>query len=196
MNKIKHVLLLAALGLVPACGPSGADAPPPLAGAKMGGAFSLVNQDGQRVSDQNFKGKYRLVYFGYTFCPDVCPTDVQTLMRGFSLLETQDKAVAAKIQPLFITVDPERDTPVRLKEFVSAFHPRLIGLTGTSAEIATVAKRYAVVYQRESGGAKDNYMVDHSRTTILYGPEGTPLAIIAQDGMPADIANELRRWVR
>jgi protein SCO1/2 len=196
MNKIKHVLLLAALGLVPACGPSGADAPPPLAGAKMGGAFALVNQDGQRVSDQNFKGKYRLVYFGYTFCPDVCPTDVQTLMRGFSLLETQDKAVAAKIQPLFITVDPERDTPVRLKEFVSAFHPRLIGLTGTSAEIATVAKRYAVVYQRETGGSKDNYMVDHSRTTILYGPDGAPLAIIAQDGMPGDIANELRRWVR
>ena len=162
----------------------------------MGGAFTLTNQDGKRVSDADFKGQYRLVYFGYTFCPDVCPVDVQKLMAGFRAFEKDAPSSAAKTAPIFITVDPERDTPPVLKQFVSAFHPRLIGLTGTPADIAAVAKLYGVVYEKEPSANPKAYLVDHSRTAVLYGPDGAPIALIPQDGTPQAIAAEFERWVK
>ncbi len=190
MNKPFALLLLASLS---ACQPPAA---PPLEGARMGGAFSLVNQDGHRVTDQHFAGQYRLIYFGYTFCPDVCPVDVQRLMAGFRQFETDAPEMAKKVQPIFITVDPERDTPAMLKQFVSAFHPRLTGLTGTPAEIADTAKHYAVVYQKSPGTTPGSYLVDHSRTAVLYNPQGKPISLVPQDGTPAAIAGELERWVK
>jgi protein SCO1 len=198
MNKCLAPLMLLAASLsigLSAC-QSGAPETPPLAGARMGGAFTLTTQDGARLSDVDLKGKYRLVYFGYTFCPDVCPVDVQKLMAGFRAFEAFDPALAAKTQPLFITVDPERDTPPVLKQFVSAFHPRLIGLTGTPAEIAAVAKLYAVSYEKEPGVTPGAYLVNHSRMTVLYGPAGEAIALIPQDGSAAAIAAELKRWIR
>jgi protein SCO1 len=195
MNRLIHSVLFGlALALV-SCD-AAPNATPPLAGAKMGGAFSLINQDGARVSDADFAGQYRLVYFGYTFCPDVCPLDVQHLMQGFTTLETQNRAVARRIQPLFISVDPKRDTPSALKQFVRAFHPRLIGLTGTEAEIDDVAKRYGIYFERQAPQGKGGYIVNHSTNAVLYGPKGDPIAIIPQDRPPLDIANELARWVR
>ena len=118
-----------------ACSPAAREAPP-LEGARIGGPFTLTDQNGRKVSDTSFPGKYKLIYFGYTFCPDVCPVDLQLIGRGLAAFEKSDPARAAKVQPIFITTDPERDTPPVLKEYVAAFHPRLIGLTGTPQQIA------------------------------------------------------------
>src|SRR3954471_11354813 len=185
--------LLLAL-LLAACSPP---APaPPLEGASMGGPFTLTDQNGRRVGDRDFAGKYRLIYFGYTFCPDVCPVDMQVIGAGLRQLEASDPGAAARVQPIFITVDPARDTPAVLRQFVSAFHPRLIGLTGSEAEIARAAREYRIFYERadpQPGGA---YMVNHTRIAVLYGPEGQPIAIIPHDQGPAGVAAELERWVR
>ena len=162
----------------------------------MGGAFTLTDQDGKSVREADFKGKYRLVYFGYTFCPDVCPVDVQKLMLGLKVFEKQDPVRGAKVQPLFITVDPERDTPEALGSFTKAFHPRLIGLTGSPEAIAEVAKAYGVYFQKSPGATPGTYLVDHSRSSTLYGPEGAPIALITETGSPEDIAGELGRWVK
>lgn len=172
-----------------------APAKPPLAGASIGGPFTLVNQDGKTVSDRDFAGRYRLIYFGYTYCPDVCPTDLRKLMQGYELLEKQDPALAAKLQPIFVSVDPARDTPQVLKTYVAAFDPHLIGLTGTEAQIADVAKRYGIFYQKVGKpGAKD-YLVSHSTQAYLFGPKGEPIALIPQDETPDKIAAELKRWM-
>lgn len=169
----------------------------PLAGARIGGPFSLTDQDGKTVTDKDFEGKYRIVYFGYTFCPDVCPVDVQKLMQGFKLFEKEQPERAAKIQPIFISVDPTRDTPEVLKQFTGNFHPRLIGLTGSPDAIAAVAKDYAVYFRKADG--KDtgpDYLVDHSRQTYLMGPDGGPIALVPLDGQPQEIAAVLEQWVR
>jgi protein SCO1/2 len=185
--------LLALAPLLASC--SGGPTTPPLEGTRLGGPFTLTDQDGRRVSDRDFAGKYRLIYFGYTYCPDVCPVDVQNLMKGYRRLEADKPAVAAKIQPIFISVDPARDTPPVLKQFVTAFHPRLIGLTGSEAEIAAVAKEYAIYYKKQDGTA-DGYLVDHSRQTVLFDPAGAPLALIPQDEKPEAIAAEMAKWTK
>lgn len=190
---ILPLLLMAAL---PLGGCSRPVEEPPLAGARIGGPFTLTNQDGVRTSDSQFAGQYRLIYFGYTFCPDICPVDMQHLMKGLRLFEKDAPKIAARVQPLFITVDPARDTPAALKSFVSAFHPRLIGLTGSEAEIAAVAKQYAVYYRKTDPKGAAGYLVDHARQTILFDPDGKPLALIPQDSSPEIIAAELDRWVR
>lgn len=169
----------------------------PLQGAAIGGPFTLTDQNGRRVGDTDFAGRYRLIYFGYTFCPDVCPVDLQLIGGAMRRLDTSDPALAAKVQPIFISVDPARDTPKVLKAYVAAFYPRLIGLTGSPREIAAVAKRYGVYYTKEAPekGAS-GYMVDHSRAAILFGPKGEPIAIMPHDQGPEGIAAELRHWVR
>lgn len=168
----------------------------PLAGARIGGPFSLVNQDGQRVTDKDFAGKYRTVYFGYSYCPDVCPVDLQKLMQGLRLFERQNPTAASKVQPIFITVDPARDTPAVLKTYVAAFHPRLVGLTGSEEEIAAAAKVYAVFYRKAENEGASEYLMDHSRQTYLMGPDGKPIALLPQDESPEAVAAELARWVR
>lgn len=186
--------MLAAL-LLAACSPS-ADEAPPLAGAAIGGPFILTNQEGRQVSDKDFEGKYRLIYFGFTYCPDVCPVDLQLIGQALRKLEKSDPGLAAKVQPVFISVDPERDTPPVLKQFVTAFHPRLIGLTGTPAQIADVAKRYGVYYSKQDGAGAKDYMVDHSRVALLFGPKGEPIAIVPHDKGVDGVAAELERWVK
>ena len=181
--------------LVAGCSPAPVEQPP-LAGAAMGGAFTLTDQDGKRVSDTAFDGRYRLVYFGYTFCPDVCPVDLQVIAQGLRQFEKSDPAAVAKVQPIFISVDPERDTPAVLKEYVAAFHPRLVGLTGTPAEIADVAKRYGVYYMKEQQPGASGYLMNHSRTATLFGPKGEPIALVPQDEGADAVAAELKRWVK
>lgn len=196
MNILIRTAALALSLLLAACGGGAGNsaAEGPLAGASIGGPFTLTDQDSKRVSDTAFAGKYRLVYFGYTYCPDVCPVDLQKLMAGLRVLEKSDPAVAARIQPLFISIDPNRDTPAVLKSYVAAFHPRLIGLTGTPAEIAAVAKSFGVYYHKQQQDGAAEYLVDHSRATYLFGPDGKPIALIPEDGTPAEIAAELKRW--
>ncbi len=206
MNKnvsisIAAIFLLAACNYAP-------DQPPlseaPLAGAAIGGDFTLTDQDGKKRSYAEFDGQYRIVYFGYTNCPDICTPDAQNLMAGLKAFEKSAPDLAKKIQPIFITVDPERDTPAVLKQFTAAFHPRLIGLTGTEAEIAEAAKKFAVYYARVEGSQPDAYLMSHSQQPYLMGPDGKPLAILpadqaktdANEGSPDLVTADLVKWVR
>ena len=188
-----------ALALV-SCGPGAAPQPPlseaPLAGAAIGGPFALIDRHGKTVRWADFAGHYRIVYFGYTYCPDVCPTDVQRTIQGLALFGKDHRALAANIQPIFISIDPERDTPAVVGEFASAFSDRLIGLTGTPEQIRQTAKEFAVFYQRGVTGAGGGYMMDHSSATYLFDPAGKPLAILPTDQGPEAVAEELARWVR
>lgn len=203
MNKTMLIPLL----LLSACDSAPVQPPlseAPLAGAAIGGDFSLTDQDGKKRNYAEFDGQYRIVYFGYTNCPDICAPDVQNLMAGLKAFEKAQPALAAKIQPIFITVDPQRDTPVVLKQFTSAFHPRLIGLTGTEAEIAAAAKKFAVYHARVEGSQPDAYLMSHSQQPYLMAPDGKPLAILPADqpktdgneGAPALVTAELAKWVR
>ena len=112
--------------------------------ALVGGPFTLTDQDGKKVSEKDFLGKYMLVFFGYTYCPDICPTELQVMTAALDSMGPE----AEKIQPVFVSVDPERDTPEVLKSYVENFGPRLVGLTGTPEEIAAVAKAYRVYYAK------------------------------------------------
>lgn len=187
-------VMFAALLLAGCSGPTTAPKPP-LEGAKIGGPFALIDQNGHQVTDRDFAGKYRIVYFGYTFCPDVCPVDVQNIGAALRLLEKSDPAIAAKIVPIFISVDPVRDTPTVLKAFVGAFHPRMVGLTGSPAAIDKVAKEFAIYYRKGPVTPGGGYMVDHSRVAYLMDPQGKPLALLPEDQSGAAIATEVKRWV-
>lgn len=169
---------------------------PPLEGATLGGPFTLTSHEGGRISESDFAGEYRLVYFGFTSCPDVCPVDLQTIGAGLRAFERDDPERAARVQPIFVSVDPARDTPDVLRQYVSAFHPRLIGLTGSEPEIARVARAYGVYFRRGEPNEAGGYVVDHSRMAVLYGPQGQPLAIVPHDQGPAGVAAELDRRVR
>jgi len=182
--------------LLGACGPAASAGDPPLKGARMGGAFSLTDQNGRRVTDRSWPGQYKLVYFGYTFCPDVCPVDMRVLGAGLRKFEESDPGRGARVQPIFVSVDPGRDTPQVLREFVANFHPRLVGLTGTPDELARMARAYGVYYERREGATPGTYLMDHSRNAVLYGPTGEPLAMIPYDRGPQGAADELARWVR
>lgn len=186
--------LLLAL-LLAGCGTPPAEAPP-LQGATMGGPFTLTGQDGRRVSDTDFAGRYRIVYFGFTYCPDVCPVDLQVIGAGLRRFEESDPARAARVQPIFISVDPVRDTPEALRAYVANFHPRLIGLTGSEQEIADAARAYGIYFSRGAPNESGAYLVDHLRIIVLYGPQGEPIAIIPHDQGPDGVAAELARWVR
>lgn len=176
----------------------------PLAGAAIGGEFSLTDQNGNTRKYSEFDGKYRIVYFGYTNCPDICTPDMQNLMLGLKAFEKSAPELGAKVQPIFITVDPERDTSEILKQFVEAFHPRAIGLTGSQAQIEDAARKFAVYFSRTEGSAPDAYIMSHSQTPYLMGPDGKPLAILPADqpstdvneGAPQLVEAELAKWVR
>lgn len=169
---------------------------PPLAGARLGGAFSLVDQDGRPTTDRSFAGRYRAVYFGYSFCPDVCPTTLQALMQGYRAFASASPAEAAKLVPVFITVDPERDTPAVLKSYVAAFGKPLVGLTGTPDAIAAAAKAYGVYYHKQATAAgASGYLVDHSSQVILFGPDGQPIALVPTDQGAKAVADTLAQWV-
>ncbi len=186
--------MLIPLAILAAC--QQVDAPPPLAGARIGGPFALVDQNGQARSDRDFAGKYRIMYFGYTFCPDVCPVDVAHLAAGYRAFAKTDPARAARVVPIFVTVDPERDTPAVLKQFTAAFDPALVGLTGTSDQIADVAKAYAVPVQINKQPGNAAYLVDHGRAAYLMDPDNKPVALLSQDAKPEVIAAELSKWVK
>lgn len=171
------------------------DERPPLEGSGIGGPFALVDGDGRPVTDKALAGKYRLMYFGYTFCPDVCPTDMQRLAQGFRAFEASDPDRAAKVQPIFVTVDPARDTPAVVKQFTAAFHPRFLGLSGSQAQVDAALKAFRV-YANKAGGDRENYLMDHSAIAYLMGPNGEPISFLSQGATPAEVTGELRKWVR
>lgn len=190
------LLILAAAALpLAGCRPA-AEERGPIAGSSVGGPFSLVDQDGKRVRDSDFNGRYRLIYFGFANCPDVCPVDLQVIGAALRQIEAKDAARGARIQPIFITVDPERDTPAVLKAYVANFHPRLIGLTGSVEEIAGAKREYAAWSEKGEMRPDGGYNVNHQRNVYLMDPAGEPVALIPHDEGVEAAAAELDRWVR
>jgi protein SCO1 len=167
----------------------------PLAGAAIGGPFTLVDKASKPVRWADFAGKWRIVYFGYTYCPDACPTDVGVMMRGFAVFAKAHPDLAGEVQPIFITIDPERDTPARVGEFAAAFSPRLLGLTGTPAQVDQAAKAFAAYYARGKTQPGGGYLMDHSRVAYLMDQDGKPVAMLPVDKDDQAVAAELAKWV-
>jgi protein SCO1/2 len=181
--------------LLAGCGGASSPADAPLAGARIGGPFELVDSNGRTVRWSDFDGKYRIVYFGYTYCPDVCPLDVQRMMQGYAKFKAAEPALAAQVQPIFISIDPARDTPAVVGEFTHAFSKDLLGLTGTPEQVADAAKAFGVYYQKGPPGAGGGYMMDHTRLTLLMGRKGEPIAPLPADQGADQVAAELGKWV-
>jgi len=156
----------------------------------IGGPFSLEDGNGRQVTDRDFRGKYMLIYFGYTFCPDVCPTTLTDMADALDRLGPK----ADRLQPLFITIDPKRDTPAVVKQYAAAFSPRLIGLTGSPEQIAQVANAYRVYYaEHRTGPGPGDYTMDHSSILYLMGPDGRFIAPIRADETAADMAADIAK---
>lgn len=172
--------------------PDGVD----LRGSAVGGDFTLTSDEGARVSWSDFAGRYRLIYFGFTYCPDICPTDVQRFSQGLQQFERSHPDLGAKVQPIFVSVDPERDTPEVVGQFVGNFHPRLVGLTGTPDEIRTVLTLFKATGDKLPPGPDGNYNMQHTTLTYLFDPAGKPLGIIPTDKGADGVEGELARWVR
>jgi protein SCO1/2 len=193
---ISLALALAGSAILTGCGEALAPVrEPPLAGADIGGEFALKGSKGQTVRWSDFAGRYRVVYFGYTFCPDICPTDMQRVAQALKQLKASDPDKAGRIVPLFISVDPARDTPEKVGEFARAFSDDVIGLTGSPEAIAAAAKAFKVYFGRGEALAAGGYLVDHTNIVYLFGPQGEPLATLPVDQGPEAVAAELKQWV-
>jgi protein SCO1/2 len=170
---------------------------PPLAGAAIGGPFELVDSQGKTVRWNDFDGQYRIVYFGYTYCPDVCPYDVQRMMAGFAKFKSEHPDLAAEVQPLFVSIDPERDTPAKVGEFTNAFSNDLLGLTGTPEQIDVAAKAFKAFYGKGQDAGNGSYLMDHSRAAYLMGRNGEPIALLPVETADKGeaVAAELAKWV-
>jgi protein SCO1/2 len=156
------------------------------AAAPLGGPFTLVDQTGHVRTDRDFRGRWVLVYFGYTSCPDVCPTTLQEIADALHRMGPQ----AARVVPLFVTLDPERDRPAILAKYVAAFGPEFVGLTGTTAQITSVAHAYRVYYEKRPlpGGG---YSVDHASTIYLMAPDGRFVTLLDGQESAAVMAKDL-----
>jgi protein SCO1/2 len=159
----------------------------------IGGPFTLVNGDGRTVTDQDFRGQWMLVYFGYTFCPDVCPTSLSVVAGA---LDKLGPAELDKITPVFITVDPARDTPAVMKDYASAFHPKMVGLTGSDEQVAAAMKAYKVYAAKAKGGEPTAYTVDHSSILYLIGPDGRFVAHFPHGTGSDDLAAALKKHLK
>jgi protein SCO1 len=158
----------------------------------VGGSFTLEDGSGKQVTDRDLRGKYLLIYFGYTFCPDVCPTTLTETADALDRLGPK----ADRLQPIFITVDPKRDTPAVVKQYAAAFSPRLIGLTGSPEQIAQVAKEYRVYYaEHRTGPGPGDYTMDHSSILYLMGPDGNFIAPIRADETGAEMAADIAKFI-
>ena len=155
--------------------------------ADVGGPFQLTDQHGKRTGDKDFRGRYMLIYFGYSFCPDVCPTTLAVIAQALDKLGERSHQVV----PIFITIDPERDTPKVLNDYMKAFGPSFVGLTGGAAEIKDVEKRYRVYAVKKPlpGGS---YGMDHSSVIYLMGPDGKLVSFYDEAASPDDLAKDLR----
>lgn len=164
------------------------------AGAENRAPFSLIDQTGQAVTDRDFAGRFMLIFFGYTHCPDICPTDLTVISDAVDMLGEDGDAV----QPIFITIDPARDTADVMAAYVKHFHPRLIGLTGTEEQIRAISARYGVrstEYRADGSNGENDYFLDHTGAIYLIGPDGGGLTYF-QHGVPAqDIAATIKQFI-
>lgn len=167
--------------------PSGLQSP-----VALGGPFTLTASDGRPVTDRSFLGKWLLIYFGYTYCPDVCPTTLNQIGEALSRLGT----LADQVTPIFITIDPARDTPRVMGRYVKSFGPSFVGLTGTAAQIARVAREFRVYVKKEpTGKGPDDYLMDHSSIIYVMDPKGHYVTILSGEAKPGQIADRLRALI-
>ena len=159
--------------------------------ADIGGPFTLVDQHGQARSDQDFRGKFMLVYFGYTFCPDFCPSSLSVMTQALDRLAKQDPEVAASVVPVLISIDPERDTVEALAAYAPHFHERLVALTGTPEAVADAAAGYRVYYAKAESDAASDYLMDHSTFIYLMDPEGRYATHFSHYATPEEIAQAI-----
>jgi protein SCO1/2 len=184
MGLLLAVLLIGAGGLLWLQGNGGNN---PIS---IGGPFTLEDGSGKAVTDRDFRGKYMLVYFGYTFCPDVCPTTLNAVADAMDKLGP----ASASIRPLFVTVDPKRDTPAVVKQYAAAFGPNIEGLTGTAEQIAQIAREYRVYYaEHRTGPGPDDYSMDHSSVLYLMSPDGNFVAPLRTDQTGGEMAANLKK---
>lgn len=160
-----------------------------IAGLQVGGAYALLDEDGKRVSEENYKGQYKLVFFGFTFCPDVCPTELQKITKVLEKLGPK----AEKITPLFVTIDPVRDTPEVMREYTNQFDSRIIGLTGTEEQVDHMQKNYRVYAAKVEDESLSDYTMNHSSFTYLMGPDDEFLGLYRDEDTAEDIAKDVGR---
>lgn len=157
-------------------------------GSQVNGAFSLLNQDGQMVTNQSFPGKFKLIYFGFSSCPEVCPNSLQRMAKVMNELGDAGETV----QPLFITIDPDNDTPEVLKKYVALFHPRLVGLTGTPDQTDEAIKNFKVYASTVNGPENAERTINHSDLLYLLGLNDELLGIYHSKDEPADVAKDIK----
>ena len=167
-----------------------------LRGAQVGGDFALQNGRGETISNQSLKGRWRLVYFGYTFCPDICPTDVQKMAQVLRLLEKDAPKAAQKLVPIFITVDPARDTPAIASEFAAQFHPRILGLSGSPEAVQQALKAYRIYARKQEGATPGSYLMDHSTMIYLMDDQGAPVQFYTREESAQAMAQSVKALVR
>ena len=158
---------------------------------EVGGPFRLIDQDGKARSNTDFRGKYQLIYFGYSFCPDVCPTTLGVISQALDQMGVDGN----RIVPIFITIDPERDTPAVMKQYMGAFGPRFVGLTGDVATINAVEKEYRVYAKKQpldKSNPKGGYGMDHSSVIYLMGPDGRMVSYYDELISPDALAKDLK----
>ncbi|MCY3755237.1 MAG: SCO family protein [Alphaproteobacteria bacterium] len=184
---------LAAFALA-AAAPPPPQKPPPLE-ALFGGPFELTDHDGRAVTDGTFRGRFTLFYFGYTFCPDLCPTNLLTMAEAVEALGPEQ---AGRVQPLFVTVDPERDDLPALRDYMAHFGPRFLGLRGTPAQTRAVLKAWRIHRRKvpaEAGADADDYLVDHATLTFLMGPDGRFRTLFPHDTPAEKMTATIRRYL-
>jgi protein SCO1/2 len=156
--------------------------------ALVGGPFTLVDQHGQERTEQDFAGRYMLIYFGYTYCPDFCPMSLSNMTQAMDLLPPE---AAEQVVPVFITVDPERDTVAQLAEYAPLFHPRLVALTGSAEATKQAAQAYRVYFAKAGDDDPDAYLMDHSTFIYLMGPDGEYVRHFAHNATPEEMAEAI-----
>ena len=155
--------------------------------------YSLINQAGESVSEKTYADEYQMVYFGFTFCPDICPTELQKITE--TLNNTSPKIVE-QIQPIFISVDPERDTSEVLKQYLSSFHPKFVGFTGTEKQVDVAIDGFKIYAAKIDDPELSDYMINHSSYIYLIAPNGDLLALYKKDDTPDDIKAGLEKFIK
>jgi cytochrome oxidase Cu insertion factor (SCO1/SenC/PrrC family) len=168
----------------------------PSAGAvSIGGPFELVDQYGVTRTDEDFRGAYMLMYFGFTYCPDTCPTALLKITTALEDLAALAPSKAERVVPVFISVDPERDTPEALRDYAESFHPRLVALTGAPRELERLGRAYGVFFAKVPTGEPGGYLMDHTGFVYLVGPDGKYVEHFESDVSVGDLVDALRRRV-
>jgi len=175
-------------------GPDAEDNRVDLDGA-VGGPFELVDSSGRTVRAADFRGRFVLIFFGYTYCPDVCPMTLMQITRAMEELEQKAPNVVARITPVFISVDPGRDTPDRIAKYLEAFHSSVVGLTGRRAEVRRTATAYAVAFEKGAEDGQGGYLIDHTSNILLMGPDGSYITHFSPRTSAGIMANVIKEAI-